>query len=313
MLIKEGRIRMDTRRLHYFIRIVDTGTISRAADSLNIAQPALSQHVAALEAELGTQLLNRSRQGVTPTRAGLSLYRSSQAILRLERAVKENIKGSPSGPSGFASIGLGTFSCANTIGINVLRKTQERFPDIVIHFVENLSVIFSQAIKMGLLDAAIIYDPGPIRGVQFEQIATEELYLVASPNSRVVENGATEITLEEVGALELFLPRPHHILRQILERGFREAGLELVIRAEIEPSLALLKAVREGLGVACLPKSVVEEIFPAGEFQVLRIVSPVLHATFSLCTAKGEPMSEAAGAVVRLIREEIAEASRPAA
>jgi LysR family nitrogen assimilation transcriptional regulator len=288
---------MDTRRLYYFVRIVDSGTISRAAEFLNLAQPALSQHVAALEAEFGQQLLIRSRRGVTPTAAGQSLYRSAQAILRLERAAKRDITSGASGPSGFASIGLGTFSCANTMGVNVLRKTRELYPDITIHFVENLSVIFSQAIKMGLLDAAILYDPGPIRGVQFEHIMTEEIYLVASKDQRVVEPGATEITLAEVGALELFLPRPHHILRQILERA---------VRAEIEPSLALLKAVKDGLGVACLPKSVVDEIFSEGDFQVLRIIDPVMTATFALCTPEGQPMSEAANAVIQVIREEIA-------
>jgi LysR family nitrogen assimilation transcriptional regulator len=297
---------MDTRRLYYFVRIVDSGTISRAAEFLNLAQPALSQHVAALEAEFGQQLLIRSRRGVTPTAAGQSLYRSAQAILRLERAAKRDITSGASGPSGFASIGLGTFSCANTMGVNVLRKTRELYPDITIHFVENLSVIFSQAIKMGLLDAAILYDPGPIRGVQFEHIMTEEIYLVASKDQRVVEPGATEITLAEVGALELFLPRPHHILRQILERAFHDAGLELAVRAEIEPSLALLKAVKDGLGVACLPKSVVDEIFSEGDFQVLRIIDPVMTATFALCTPEGQPMSEAANAVIQVIREEIA-------
>lgn len=297
---------MDTRRLLYFVRVVDAGTISRAADFLNIAQPALSQHVAALEAEFGQQLLIRSRRGVTPTRAGQSLYRSAQAILRLEQSARRDISRATRGPSGLTSVGLGTFCGATTIGVEVLRTAQERYPDLSINFVENLSVIFSEAIKMGLLDAAIIYDPGPIRGVRFEPIATEEMFLVAAPGMRVTEPGAEEITLAEVGALELFLPRPHHVLRQIVERGFRDTGLELVVRAEIEPPFALLKAVSEGLGATCLPRSVVDEIFPAGDFQVLPIVDPVLHATFALCTSEDPPASEAADAVIRLLREEIA-------
>ena len=54
---------MDLRRLKYFVRIVDLGSLSKAAAALYVAQPALSKHVASLEAELGTPLLVRERRG----------------------------------------------------------------------------------------------------------------------------------------------------------------------------------------------------------------------------------------------------------
>jgi LysR family nitrogen assimilation transcriptional regulator len=298
---------MDTRKLHYFIRIVDAGSISRAADFLNVAQPALSQHLASLENEFGQKLLVRSRRGVHPTPEGVSLYRYAQGILRLERAAGIEIRKGSKGVSGYVTVGLGAFSCANEIGLGVMRKVMERYPGIVLHFVDNLSVVFSQAIKMGMLDAAIIYDPGPIRGVRFEPIHTEDLHLVASPDLRVVEDGATEITLDQVSALELFLPQPHNVLRQIVERGFQEAGLDLEVRAEISPPTALYRAVQAGLGVTCLPKSSAEDIFREEDFQILRIVDPVMPAHFALCCSERQPMSDAAAAVIDIIREEIAE------
>ena len=61
---------MDTRRLYSFVRVVDAGSITRAADLLHIAQPALSQQMTALESLFGQQLLSRSKQGVEPTEAG---------------------------------------------------------------------------------------------------------------------------------------------------------------------------------------------------------------------------------------------------
>ncbi|GAA2181793.1 nitrogen assimilation transcriptional regulator NAC [Brooklawnia cerclae] len=299
---------METRKLHYFVQIVDAGSISRAADFLHLAQPALSQHIASLESEFGQRLLVRTRRGVSPTPEGLSLYRYAQGILRLERAAGIEIRKGSGGVSGYVSVGLGSFSCANEFGVVVLRKVQERYPNLVLHYADNLSVIFSQAIKMGLLDAAIIYDPGPIRGLRFEPIRTEDIYLVASPDLRVVEPGATEITLDEVSALELFLPQPQHVLRQIIDRGFQAAGLELAVRAEINPPTGLHQVVKAGLGATCLPKSVAEELFSADEFQILPIVEPAMSATFALCTSVRQPMSDGAAAVIELIRAEIAEA-----
>ena len=73
---------MDSRRLRYFVQIVDSGSITRAAASSGVAQPALSQQLAILENELKVKLLERSVSGVTPTAAGRILYARAQAILR---------------------------------------------------------------------------------------------------------------------------------------------------------------------------------------------------------------------------------------
>lgn len=306
----EGQSVMDTRKLHYFVRIVDAGSISRAADFLKIAQPALSQHLAALEQDLGERLLVRTRRGVHTTPAGRSLYRYAQGILRLERAARIEILKRTRGLSGYVTIGLGAYSCAGDLSTEVLRTVMERYPGIVLHYVDNLSVVFSQAIKMGLLDAAIIFDPGPIRGVRFEPIRSEELYLVASPQMRVVEEGATEIALEDVSALELFLPQPHNVLRQIIEREFTDAGLTLEVRGEISPPSELYRAVKAGLGATCLPKSAAADIFRDEDFQVLRIVDPVMPAEFALCCSERQPMSDAAAAVIEILRDEIAQLRR---
>ena len=57
---------METRHLRYFLAVVDQGSVSRAADWLGIAQPALSQTLARMEKDLGVQLFQRSRQGALP-------------------------------------------------------------------------------------------------------------------------------------------------------------------------------------------------------------------------------------------------------
>lgn len=73
---------MNFRRLKYFVKIVDIGSLTQAAEVLHIAQPALSQQVATLEGELDQQLLIRTKRGVTPTEAGKVLYAHARTILR---------------------------------------------------------------------------------------------------------------------------------------------------------------------------------------------------------------------------------------
>lgn len=73
---------MNFRRLKYFVKIVEIGSMTQAAETLYLAQPALSQQVATLEGELNQQLLVRSKRGVTPTEAGKMLYIHAKSILQ---------------------------------------------------------------------------------------------------------------------------------------------------------------------------------------------------------------------------------------
>src|SRR5260370_1861590 len=66
-------VSVDFKKLSSFVKIVDTGSMSRAANTLRIAQPALSQQVAALEAHFRQKLLLRSNHGVAPPEAGFTL------------------------------------------------------------------------------------------------------------------------------------------------------------------------------------------------------------------------------------------------
>ena len=80
---------MELRQLRYFVRVVERGSISRAALDLNLVQSALSQQITRLEGELSTRLLQRSPQGVKTTEAGMAFFREAQLTLRhAEQAIR---------------------------------------------------------------------------------------------------------------------------------------------------------------------------------------------------------------------------------
>ncbi|OYX86836.1 MAG: LysR family transcriptional regulator, partial [Azorhizobium sp. 32-67-21] len=91
---------MDLRQLRYFVTIVETGSFSKAAQRLHVAQPALSQHVRNMELDLGVELLFRSSQGVVPTEAGETLVRHARLILSQMEAAREAVRGSEGQPEG---------------------------------------------------------------------------------------------------------------------------------------------------------------------------------------------------------------------
>ena len=73
---------MELRQLRYLVRVIELGSISRAALDMELVQSALSQQISRLESELCTRLLQRSPKGVIPTEAGLAFFREAQLVLR---------------------------------------------------------------------------------------------------------------------------------------------------------------------------------------------------------------------------------------
>ncbi|MDQ0732393.1 nitrogen assimilation transcriptional regulator NAC [Arthrobacter sp. B1I2] len=299
---------MDTRKLAYFVKIVDSGSITKAAAALHVAQPALSQQVSALETELKQRLLIRSKQGVEPTAAGHTLYRHAQTILRLVEQARLDVAASGAAPSGRVSIAIAPYSMASSLTPRIISEVGRRYPDIVLHITEIYGGVLSEAIKNGRLDMALIYEPGPIRGVQFTTLIVEDLHLVVNARRDIgVEPGEGTIGLEAAATLGMFLPEQNHTLRQVVQAGIEGKGMKLRLVGEVESVPSLTRLLRSDLGATILPKSAADALFHEEDFRVLRIVDPALQCKIALCTPDHEPLSEAASAVLLVLKEMLQE------
>src|SRR5215207_7490249 len=128
---------VNLRRLKYFVKIVDIGSLTQAAEVLFIAQPALSQQLATLEGEVRQQLLVRTKRGVTPTEAGMVLYRHAQLILRQCDQAQSDMQAAGRGLSGSVSIGLAPGTVAAGLALPLLRLLRARHPGILPYLNEN--------------------------------------------------------------------------------------------------------------------------------------------------------------------------------
>jgi LysR family transcriptional regulator, nitrogen assimilation regulatory protein len=298
---------MDTRRLGAFVKIVDTGSLTRAADNLHIAQPALSQQVASLEAHFGRKLLIRSKRGVAPTEAGRALYRHAQIILRQLSQAKTDVSQSILTVAGSVSLGLAPYSAGAALALPLLRLARERFPGIVLHINENFGGVISELVMTGRMDMALIYQPGPIRGVTFEPMFEEELFLLSA--ERIAARAGEEIPLAELDGVPLLLPSRIHTIRRTIDSAFERAGFSANVIAEIESAATLASAVDSGIGATILPWSSASSIAESQRrtggrsMSMARIAEPALRVKVSICTSDTVALTEAAAAVRELIRE----------
>ncbi|HEY1227664.1 MAG TPA: LysR family transcriptional regulator, partial [Ramlibacter sp.] len=165
---------MELRQMRYFVRVVELGSMSRAALDLDVVQSALSQQIGRLEGELATRLLQRSSKGVTPTEAGLAFFQQAQLALR--HADEAARAAQQSRLSGTVSVGLAP-TTASVLGLPLMQAVRERYPDVRLHMVESLSGHLGAMLNARQLDLAVLFDTDPGRRWSVTPLLEEKLFL----------------------------------------------------------------------------------------------------------------------------------------
>lgn len=291
---------MNLRRLKYFVKIVDIGSLTQAAEVLYIAQPALSQQLATLEGEVHQQLLVRTKRGVTPTEAGKVLYRHAQVILRQCDQALADMEAAGRGLSGQVSVGLAPGTAASALALPLLRTVRARHPGVLLYLNENYGITLSELIMNGRMDLAVLYGDKAIHGLSFLPLLKEPLFLVG-PASMPIP--AEPVRLADLRDMELFLPRPYNVVRKLVNEAFMGLGLAPRVVAEIESAFTLTAVIADGLGATILPASMAREVVAACGAWQCRIVEPVIEAPLALCQSDHLPLSEPAQAVKDILLE----------
>jgi LysR family nitrogen assimilation transcriptional regulator len=295
---------MNLRRLKYFVKIVDIGSLTQAADVLHIAQPALSQQLATLEGEVRQQLLVRTKRGVTPTEAGKVLYRHAQLILRQCDQAQVDMVAAGRGLSGAVSVGLAPGTAAATLALPLLRILRARHPGVLPYLNESYGSTLSELIMNGRMDLAVLYGGKvTVHGLTFLALLREQLYLVG-PKSLPAPPDV--VPLKALAEMDLYLPRPYNVVRRLVDEAFIRAGMVPRVVAEIESATTLTTVITDGLGMSILPASMAREVANACGAWQSRIVDPVIEAPLALCQSDHLPLSEPAQAVKEILLELVA-------
>lgn len=200
---------MNFRRLKYFVKIVDIGSLTQAAEVLHIAQPALSQQVATLEGELDQQLLIRTKRGVTPTEAGKVLYTHARTILRQCEQAQLAVNNVGQTLGGQVSIGLAPGTAASSITMPLLQTVRAELPDVLVYLHENSGTVLNDKLLSGQLDMAVLYERSPVAGICSQPLLKEDLYLVGTR-----ECPGQSVDLAAVAQMNLYLPRDYSAVRR---------------------------------------------------------------------------------------------------
>jgi LysR family transcriptional regulator, nitrogen assimilation regulatory protein len=289
---------MDLRQLQYLVRIVDSGSFSRAAQFLNIAQPSLSQRIKDLEGELGVELLHRSSSGVRPTEAGLMVTDRARSILKQVEHLRLEVSGAASTPQGEVTVGLPT-TMALHLTVPLVQAVLEKFPAVKLHVIEGMSGHIQEWVLSGRIDVAILYSFDEVPGLQQTQLLTEDLYLMCARERH--EDELAALDLAAVAKLPLVLPGRDHGLRRNIERIAGQARIALNVPVEVDSLTHMKRLVLDGALFTILPWAACRDDIKEGRLVARRIVSPVLRRPVMIAVGQDRPLSLAGRQVAKLL------------
>ena len=287
---------MDARQLRTFLKIVELGSLTRAADALGVAQPSLSQLLLRLEDEVGVKLFRRAARGVAITEGGRIFEEHARHILRtIDQALEDvrQLKGEATGKVSFAM----PMSVSLVFGVQLVESALKHAPRVSLRLIEAFSGYIRTWLDEGSIDLGILYDVGPLRHLSVKRLAREELYLVGPAGRFGALDAAAAVSARELAEFELILPSPQHGMRQFLDREAQRLGLNLKVGTEIDALAHIPRLVADGYGYSILSLPAVREDLAAGRVSVARIESGALRRT--LCLVRN-PSSMVTRASVRV-------------
>ncbi len=246
---------MTLRQLEMFVAIVTTGSFSKAAGKLRVAQPSVSHQIRQLEEELGERLLFRSRnRKIFLTEAGKVLRTHAENILRQQEILRMEISALTKEPSGDIHIGVGGHQLTSILA-PALQGFHVRFPRTRIDIVNGTTPQILERLKSNTLDIGVVTFPVNAKELRTELLFTEEMVAVVPRGNPLAKEQV--ITPAELGKLQLVLYDHTTRTRLLLDEFFKREGISPQIVFELSSVETMQMMVETGAGATIIPASAI--------------------------------------------------------
>jgi DNA-binding transcriptional LysR family regulator len=300
--------RMKLQDLHVLVTVMQAGSMGKAAQSLNISQPAVSRSIAELEHALGVRLLDRHRKGIEPTEYGRALLNCGVAVFDDLRQGVKNIEFLADPTTGQVRIG-NTLTTASSFIATVIDRLSRRYPRTVFHVVPAGPDILHRELSARSLDLVIARGGGAFKDEQFsfENLYDDTFVVLASAQNPWARR--RRIELAELVNEPWTLVTPESLGGAGME-AFRASGLDYpratLVSNSVEVRLSLVAA---GRFLTMAPSSLSRFRTGRGELKVLPVELPLAIGPVGIVTLKNRTLSP----VAKLFIQHAHQAAKPLA
>lgn len=243
---------MQTHHLRHFLGVADAGSITRAAEHLGVAQPALTQSIKRLELQLGVALFKRSRRGVTLTEAGQAILDDVRASLAGIEAAQRHARDIGAGRAGTLRIGF-VASVSYLVLPRALQALHNQLPDVHFDLGERTNGEQIEALEKGEIDVGILYTPAAVQGrMRRRVIARHPVVAAVHEGVSVGRDGKVSLRdLAREGLVFFGQGQVPHLRDQFLA-AMQSLGGEAQVVQEANRTLTVLACVAARLGITVL-------------------------------------------------------------
>jgi DNA-binding transcriptional LysR family regulator len=263
---------MELSQLRTLIHVAELGSLSKAADRLHIAQPALSRQIRLLEEELGARLFDRHGRGMIITDQGQDVLRHALRVMSELEEIRSAVSDEDAPLRGHVSIGMPP-TVADILSEPLVAVFRSSHPDATLRIVSAYSGYLLDWMHRSEIDAAILYDPKSARTLRAQPLLEEVLFLIGPPGAGLSQD--VPVDFRDLEGQRLLLPSHGHGLRAILDKCADDSGFALRVPVEADSYATLKSLVRSGHGSTILPLAPIHKDLATGQLCAAPLRNPV--------------------------------------
>ncbi|MCD0502929.1 LysR family transcriptional regulator [Bordetella petrii] len=296
---------MDLKQLRAFLTVADTGNVTRAAEVLNLVQPAVSRQIRLLEEDVGAPLFERERRGMVLTEAGQVLVDyARRALLELDRARVE-IGGMGQGVTGLVTLGL-LPSSIDMLSSPLARAVAAAYPGIRVRIAMGYAGTLQRWLAAGEVDAALLYGAERSPDLQSVPLIEEPLWVIGPVGSRL--RPGKPVSLADLAGQKLVLPSAPHGIRTLVEHACAVAHVTLDVSVETNALSVQRSLVLGGHGLTILPPIAVADDLRHRKLEGAPLADPGITRTIVLALPANRPTTRAVRCTVDLLVDQARQA-----
>jgi DNA-binding transcriptional LysR family regulator len=297
---------LENFRLRVFRAVAEAMSFRKAAEVLHLSQPAVSQHIRALEEEAGARLFDRARgeghgSQISLTEAGRVLLGYAKTAAETMVEARRALAALNDEAIGELRLGAST-TVAQYVLPRILGAFLRQYPQVKLSLVSGNTERIVEAVAEEQVELGIIEGPAMRRDVKTERMVQDEMVLIVSPNHAWAARTGAAVAPGELAKVPLLLRERGSGSRRVVERALKKMGLplrSLKVTMELDSTEAIISGVEAELGVGFVSRYAVNKVLKLGSVKVVRVAGLEILRDFSFVRLAG---AEAAGAAAAFQR-----------
>ena len=288
---------MEFDQLRALLSVVEHGSFTLAAEALGVSQSTVSFHIKALEAAAGARLLDRSREGVTPTAAGVTALQYAERIVGLRRELEHALSAEAEGLRGSVVIAASTIPGEYLLPplLAALRRTHPGV-DVTISVSDSSEAL--ESLIAGRCDIAVVGTRPGARRLAVTPFADDEVIAVGRPDAEGVDATDPSILCKVPLVLRPETSGTRATVASLLAK-YPPQGARVVVGS----TEAAKRCALAGLGLAFVSRHAVRGELSRGDLVEVPLSALPVRRKFWLATVRRTTPSAAAEALVQQLRE----------